>query len=207
MIIIVSIVLLGLMLTAPVKIPVTIKRYGKILPVRQWILKWGNDGQLIYLTIHNQTGLHSEYCVNEMERGEIMKFGFHPMLQNRCEVTPEDTIGYTYSSKAQERLIALQGQLSVAKRTLQANRVGEKEPVIHEHERRLQQATARAAEQGRIYHRTAKLYKDKLISEEEYDVALLDKPSFTMPSATIAQCTIYSEATSLAKYIKFMLAF
>ncbi|MCI0514005.1 hypothetical protein L0128_12390 [candidate division KSB1 bacterium] len=161
---------IALLLT--LKVPSSIHVYGKVMPGRQWILENSADGHLKYSTINYKTGFTDDYCVIQIERGEMLQFNLHPALAQAIHVTKSDTIGNIFSSQLEERRVALEGQLQVALTTLKAGQVGEKESVIQAYQHRLALAETKVTEQQQRYQRIENLYQKKYVSDEEYETAV-----------------------------------
>lgn len=158
-------------LIIPLKLPYTVESYGKILPSKKWVLAKGTAGQLIASEFNYETGLNEGYSVSQFERGEAMRFSFHPAIGENGFVSAGDTIGSIYSSDTEERLVELNGQLALARATLAVNTGGEKESIIRESEQRLAHAEAEATEQQKILARIKNMYQQNLVSQQEYDTA------------------------------------
>lgn len=158
-------------LLIPVKLPYTVESYGKIVPVKQWILERGADGELIACTVNNQNGMSEGYTVLQISRGETMRFSINSSIMSNGFIAAGDTIGIIYSSEAEECLTELNGQLLIAQANLAVNSGGKKESIINEVEQRLAYAKAEAVEQQKILSRLQGLYQKEFISQEEYEIA------------------------------------
>lgn len=154
---------------APIEIPRSITTYGKVWPQRQWILERAADGQLTQMTVDYRTGFREDYSVHEIDRGETLRFRFHPALAWQNRIAQGDTIGAMVSSSTQERLVALQGELDVAVAALQANLTGEKGAVVREYESRLALAKEKAREVQKKHDRMADLFEKQLIAIEDFE--------------------------------------
>ncbi len=168
-----GILLVGLLLlfTLPLRIPYAIKAPGKILPAREWILAKGTDGRLMTTLVDHELGLTRSYAVSQFERGDVMHFSLHAALASGATVAAHDTVGLVYSSDTERQLARLHGELSATQASLELNRSGEKEAVVAEARQQLAHARAAAEEYHKTLQRQKALYEQRLIAQEEYDLA------------------------------------
>ncbi len=145
--------------------------YGKILPLRQWILQKGTDGQIVHSTFNNLLALQENMVVNMVERGESIRFDFSPNLLTDDSITQNDTIGKFYSSDASVEFASLYGELKIAQATLAVSVVGEKKEIVEEYRQRLETVKAETREKHRIFSRLEEMYKKNLTSLDEYELA------------------------------------
>lgn len=155
----------------PIRFSNSIESFGKIIPIRQWILAKGADGELITSMIDNKAGVNEGYNIIQISRGETMRFRINSSIVSDGSVAAGDTIGTVYSSDAEERLTALQGQLLTARAELAVGIGGRKESVVREVEQRLAYAREDADKQQRNLDRLQQLFEKELISIEEYEEA------------------------------------
>jgi hypothetical protein len=166
-----AILLFGSMLFLPIKIPYTIKGYGKIVPVKKWLLTKGADGELVSNTINYLTGTCENYSVTQINRGENVQFFMNTPIINKGVVTTRDTIAFIKSSQIEEQLVELTGELEIAKALKKSNTSGEKEALIQQALNELDFAATESAKQEKVFSRFEKLTNKNLVSQEEYDNA------------------------------------
>jgi len=155
----------------PVRLPYSVTATGKVMPVRQWVLSRGNDGQLI-ATVHDyRAGVGNGYSVSQFAREGSMRFDLSPAILTDRVVSAGDTIGTIRSSETEERLVDLRAKLAVARAELVAEEAPQKDAVIREYERRHSLAVEEAAEQHRILERLTEMRSRNLVSLEEYELA------------------------------------
>ena len=152
--------------------PHSIQLYGKVMPCQRWVLMRAEDGQVSCMTVNYLTGMQENFYANQMERGEIVQLVLQPDLARRERVVCQDTLAVMTSSEAEERLAELMGERDVALATLMAARSGEKQSVIDTYRHRLEQAQFVAEEKKSMAERAARLYEKKLVSLEEYEMAV-----------------------------------
>ena len=80
-----------------------------------------------------------------------------------------DTIGFIQSSNAKLELAQLEKQLSIASGNLLINLTGTKETLIIQAQKELDLAKERSELQNKIYKKQSVLFKNELISEDEFD--------------------------------------
>ena len=165
-----SLVLVGVFFL-PIQVPYAIKSVAKILPAQQWILSRGNDGEILTNTVNNISGINYSSRLFSFERGELIILDIEHSLQNGQIVKKGDTLGVIYSSKQQEDLIKLKGELHVLAATLKANKSGDKKTVVREAQEKVAMAKSECAKQTKIVERLKALYEKNLIAEQDYQTA------------------------------------
>lgn len=155
----------------PMKIPYSIEVPGRMMPIREWILTTGENGQLRATLYDHIPGTMRTYSVTQFERGDVMRFTLHPAIRPGASVATGDTVGVIYSNKTEHQLAQLTGALSTAMASLNLYRSGEKESVIREAQQRLAHAREQAEEQRKILERLRMLYERDFISEQEIEIA------------------------------------
>ncbi|NUO82448.1 hypothetical protein HUU05_20425 [candidate division KSB1 bacterium] len=168
-----GIVLVSLLLlfTLPLRIPYAIKVPGKILPAREWIVAKGTDGRLMTTLVDHALGVTTGYAILQFERGDAVQFSLHTALASGATVAANDTIGLVSSSSMERELLRLRGELSAAQASLELSRSGEKEAIVAEARQQLAHAMTAADEYNKTLQRQKALYEQRLISQEEYDLA------------------------------------
>ena len=167
-----AILLFGIMLFIPIKIPYSIKGYSKIVPVKKWMLTKGADGELIANTINYLTGTGENFSVTQINRGENVQFFMNTSIISKGYVSAGDTIAFFESSQAEEQLVELVGELEIAKALMKSNVSGEKEALIRQAKKELDFAITESAELEKIFQRYKQLINKNLVSSEEFESAL-----------------------------------
>jgi hypothetical protein len=146
-----------------------VQTYARILPIRDWVLVKGPDGQLMASTFNHETGLSDGYRLSNFDRGTSIAFSLRPTVLPGQQVAQGDTIGSIYSSEIQERMTALEGELAAAQSQLAVSASGAKAAVVDEAQKRLEFAQRRKKEHDRVLERAERLRKSDLISQGELE--------------------------------------
>ncbi len=163
--------LLIIALSLPVRFPHTIRTLGSIVPAKEWILRRGEQGNLM-ATIHNHvSGLIEEYSNSDVQRGDVFRFRMNPRIQGRNWILAGDTVGIVESSILSRNLISLQGDLGVARSSLYMEASGDKASIVKELEEKKQMAHENLILQNHITRRQDSLFIRNLISYEEAEIA------------------------------------
>jgi hypothetical protein len=165
------VLLLVLFFFLPIRLPYTLRTLGKIIPSQEWILQKTQDGSLIAVLADNKNGLIQNYSVIQIERGDATRFQLSPDLNHKSSVAEQDTIGSIHSYEILRQLTALEGELAVATASLVTQAVGEKEAVIQEAQQQVALTRERAQLKQRLFHRQDSLYRQNMISQEEFELA------------------------------------
>jgi hypothetical protein len=160
-----------IVLMLPLKVPYTVKTFGRLQPIQRWMVTSGANGQLLTSLINYKTGLADGYRASQFAREGTIKFSFHPRILAGDYVRAGDTVATIYSSGTEERVADLQGQLKVMRATLTADVTGEKESIIRQYEAVVAHAEEKAANQRRITERLQTLYQRQLATQQEFEIA------------------------------------
>lgn len=160
-----------IIISLPIEVPYKINSVAKLMPYQQWILSRGPDGDIFSNTINNLSGINNTYRLTSFERGESMVLDLNNSIKNGQFVDKGDTLGNIYSSKQQESIIELNGELQVLTATLEASMSGVKRTEVKESKERLEMAKSAYTKQKKIVERLNKLLKKELIAEEDYQTA------------------------------------
>jgi len=163
-------VLAGLLLFAPVRLPSTINAPGRVLPASVWMVTRQPDGSIGTVHYNYRSGQSDHLMVYHAERGDLLKFQYRPCITHGETLDAGDTLGLVQSSLLDERITELRGELEVLQATLQAQKTGEKTPIVKEAQNRLELAREEAAVQQRLLERQKALFQKNLISEEEFEL-------------------------------------
>lgn len=161
-------IILGLLL--PIKISDYIAASGKLIPAKEWIISRNTDGRLTAVLTDNKLGKHLRYFSTIFERGDAVQISFKDKVSAGASVAIDDTIGCVSSNNFDRAFIQLQSQLAERRNELQLYLTGEKEAVREQALGQLSAAKIQADMQHGILQRKAELFKNHLISREEYEV-------------------------------------
>jgi hypothetical protein len=164
-------VALFLLIFFEVKVPHSITTYFEVAPAKKWILAKGPEGQIISSVIDFASSVSNDYAIVQFERGESMNFRPAQPVLSKLSILKGDTVGVISSSRLQERLTQLAGNLLIAKADLNARSTGEKRALVEEAKNRVKYAEAKIQEKALLFERAKELFKKEYISKEEYDVS------------------------------------
>lgn len=167
-----SIALISLLLIFEIRVPNSIYTYVEVHPQQKWILSRGSEGQLISNIIDFTSMISNNFTIVQFERGESMNFKLLPSISAVSSVAKGDTLGIIKSSKLQERITELEGELLIAKANLAARSTGEKRELIEEAKNRIKYSEAKIQEQTTLFKRAEELRKKEYISASDYEMAL-----------------------------------
>lgn len=156
----------------PFAFPYYIQSQGQLVPIREWTLTRSANGDLKSSFKDNRTGKLSSFAVTAFQRGHEARFNLHPRLYQQAYIRKGDTIATMYSNKDEELLVQLQGELQVQQAEIQLHKAGEKKEDVQGFSDRLHMAQQALALQQKLTERSVALYRDSLISQQEYEIAL-----------------------------------
>ena len=165
------IVVVGVLVLSPLKLPFSVSAYGKIVPAKKWVLTKGNDGQLTSSQFNYENGINEGYRTSQFAREGAMQLTISPSIVTGSTVAAGDTVGIISSTETMETLIDLKGQLASARAELQTAITGEKKSVIDECRQKLAWSKGQVAHKMNELARLEALNDKKLISEEEFEAA------------------------------------
>ena len=157
-------------LLIPINMPFSITATGKVMADLEWSLARQTDGSIISTIsdyAHNQINSYTAY---QVDRGDVFHFKFKPELNKSTSVTSGDTIGFIYSNMYYQQIDQLEGILALAKANMQIVSSGEQESVLAEARENVRLARERMEVQMDIQERQSALYKQSLISPEEFEI-------------------------------------
>lgn len=160
------------LLISGIKVPHSLNIFAEVHPLQKWQIVKGTDGQLTSAFIDYETGFSNAFGVTQFQRGESMIFSFAEAMKNKKEIKAGDSIGVIRSSDVEENIVRLEGELSVAKAELEANKTGEKQPLITEAKNRLEFAKAKLGQKKDTFLRNEQLYKKGFLPQESYETDL-----------------------------------
>jgi len=154
----------------PIRFSYTIRVPGQIVPAWEWIVYKSPDGSFVHTLYNHRENVLKRYDVVQLERGDISRFELSPEIFQKKFITKGDTIGRFFSNELERQLARLRGELLVEERSVLLYMTGEKPSLIEEARQYLDYAKRMAEEQDRILSREEELYKQDLISEEQYEL-------------------------------------
>jgi len=142
---------------------------GKVISENEWILSKRPDGSLISTLYDHKNNRIKNTTTFQIDRGDVFGFTINHNLLNKEFISALDTIGYIQSSKTSLELAQLEKQLSIASGNLLINLTGTKEILIIQAQKELDLARERSELQNKMYKKQSVLFKNELISEDEFD--------------------------------------
>ncbi|MBI5647646.1 MAG: hypothetical protein HY962_12015 [Ignavibacteriae bacterium] len=155
----------------PISVPYTITTTGIVLPSKEWVLLRGAGGQIQSVLRDNERGSVGEYALMEAARGDAMTFQLSPSIRSRAAVQAGDTVGWVSSPELAQQLAALEGDLAVARATLDVSRTGEKPATVEQATRQVNYARTAFEEQQAIHARNMELHGRQAISDQEFQIS------------------------------------
>ncbi|MFN3404802.1 MAG: HlyD family secretion protein [Cytophagaceae bacterium] len=156
----------------PLKFTYTVYSTGKIFPVNEWILGRTPDGRITETMKNNQLGVISSYGGKEFQRGDVFDFSLDPSLYQKQYISKGENIGALYSNDLERQIVALEGEKDIEVAMLKVHATGQKPETVKEAEANLILAREKFEIQRKLIERKAQLFKDSLISPQEYDLAM-----------------------------------
>ncbi|MBN1398918.1 MAG: hypothetical protein JXA06_12870 [Bacteroidetes bacterium] len=161
--------LIVLLLLFEVEVNQSISTIFEVNPSQKWILARGNEGQIISSITDYNSVVSNNISIVQFERGESMNFHLVPSILSKPALSKGDTVAVMYSSRLQERLTKLKGELLVAKADLVAKSTGEKQPLIEEEKKKIEYTEAKIRQKRIYFERARELFNKSYISKEEFD--------------------------------------
>lgn len=156
----------------PLTFSYTTQSKVQIKPGLEWELSKNTSGHILTTFKNNINASVSSYSVTEFQRGDVVKFILKEEVLNRRTISRGDTIGYLFSNQEQLKLIELEGNLRILRSEYAFFTTGQKPEDIEKAKRQIHMARQELETQKRLMVRTSALFKDSVISGQEYDIAL-----------------------------------
>lgn len=153
------------------EVPYNISMAGKIYPLREWVIVRGNDGIILTTVTNNFGGVPERSSVHNFERGDAVQVNLNMGLAEEAEMAAGDTVGHIFSNMLTQHIMETQGELDIQKSVLAYSITGEKSSVIAEAENRVAYALAQTAEQENQVIRLERLYKNKFVPYQDFEIA------------------------------------
>lgn len=160
------------LLFLPVKVDYNIHTKGLVIPAHEWSLARTIEGNLVSSLKDNIQGSVKNYNVTEFQRGDVVEFKLNEELFNSRSVQKGDTIGMVYSNEEQRKLLQLQGEFDILYAELRYYTSGQKPEDVERAKRQLILAQQEVETQRRLMDRSQTLFRDSLISEQNYELEL-----------------------------------
>ena len=157
-----------------IDMPYTIRAKGIVKPIQEWGLYKAFDGTLVNILEDHVSGTLNEYKVLEFQRGDIVSFLFNDQLLQHEAVSKGDTIAWVVSNDLKLSLLKKQGALAYEESLLQVYLSGEKPETIKLALDQVQLASQELQTQRQITERITQLYRQALVSQQEYELAVND---------------------------------
>lgn len=155
-----------LVIFVPVKIPNNISTYAKIIPSKQLVTTVGTNGQIITHLVNNFTGITEAVYTIQVDRED---FASLKLQTTNSTISKGDTIATFSSSHTNFLIEELEGEILIQEKLLDAQITGKKESIIVEQEKVYEISKVRYLNQENIYERKSSMFKNNLISLEEFD--------------------------------------
>jgi multidrug efflux pump subunit AcrA (membrane-fusion protein) len=168
------VLLVSILLWLPIDLNYKIQTKGLILPAYEWSLTRTVDGNLISAYKDNIKGTVNNLGVTEFRRGDVVEFQLNPGIANSLIVNQGDTIGRISSNEEERNLIQLLGQFEILNAELEFYSTGKKPEDIQEAQRKLELVIQDYETQKKLTSRAEVLFHDRVISDQNYDIALND---------------------------------
>lgn len=156
-----------ILILIPIKVSNNINSYAKVMPLKELVAIKGSNGQIITHLINNYTGLIEEVKTIQVDREDFANF---KLVNENKDVLKDEQIAIFTSSHTQYLIEEVKGELLAQEKLLDSQLSGEKESVISEQEKIFEISKMDYLNQKKIFERKSVLFKNELISQEEFDV-------------------------------------
>jgi multidrug efflux pump subunit AcrA (membrane-fusion protein) len=155
-----------------IKIPYYIKSNGIVQPLNEWRLEKTPDGKIINSTKNHLTNSISTFSATEFLRGDLVGFSILEQNNMNKRINEGDTIGYMSSYEEELKLLQIKRELEEQKRLRDIYITGEKPEIVEVAYQGMVQAEEQFETQKKITERLKALHIDKIIADQEYELAL-----------------------------------
>ncbi len=167
----VAVALITAILYAPISVPWKVVSIGQVFPRKSWKIAQDATGNLLVNEQDWRTGETSVSSNYQFERGDLVEARLRPGQDSLAPVNRGDTVLAIRTTRIEDRLTTLRGQLAEAKSQLSSGSVGEKPPIVEEAENRLRFAEQEFSNQKTTCARMEQLFVDKNVSAQEVENA------------------------------------
>ncbi len=174
-----ALIILGLLVAAlyvPMRVPFEAVSVGRVWPAQEWRLVQDQTGRITSVVRDHRTGTAQQIDAYQFEQGDISGLKFEvPALGF---LNAGDTVVRMYSTRQRQEIQEIEAQLALYTAQLQAERTGDKPPVVQEAENRLHFAEQDLTVKEKNYQIQKSLLAQDLIAltffqniENEYELA------------------------------------
>lgn len=171
-IIITLLIITVLMALKFVNLDYTIESRVLFMPASTFSLSSNVEGKLITSLSDNINGTVKNHGVTEFERGDVIQFELSDKVTSQKYLQKGDTLGWLFSNEAQTELISLKGEIAILKAELQFYKTGQKPEDVTTAQEQLALSKQQLSIQQKLTKRSESLFKDSVISTQEYDIEL-----------------------------------
>ena len=155
-----------------VEVPYNISSKGIVVPVREWSLVRLPDGTILNTEKNNLTNKISYFSVLEFQRGDHAEFIINNKIHSGKSVNQGDTIAWIRSNEQETVLLNLVTSLEQQRGMLNVHLSGGKQEEINAAREIYVLSEKEFQTQEKLLSRMESLYKEDIIAEEEWDLAL-----------------------------------
>lgn len=170
-----GLILLIILLAAlyvPLKLPFEAESIGRIYPAQEWRLVQDQAGRISSVIRDYRSGAVLQMDAYQFAQGDIsgMKFDI-PVPDSGAYIRTGDTIVRMYSIRQNEEIQNLEAQLALYAAQLQAEKTGDKPPIVQEAENKLHFAEQDLTQKEQLYKIKKQLKDEGVIALTEFQVA------------------------------------
>ncbi|NOX89914.1 MAG: hypothetical protein GXO77_12895 [Calditrichaeota bacterium] len=162
--------LLIVILSLPIRIPQSITIPARLLPSEEWLVIRKNNSQISSIVKNHVQGRQRLLTEFTFERGDQISLQWQKSLFESASIDSGEPLGVIRSELLNQEITDLKNDILVKESELTVYASGEKQPLIEEMQHRLEALQAKLTAEKQILERKRELLKNKLISQEEYDV-------------------------------------
>jgi len=165
------ILLLALLIVfIPFKVYYGFEATAKILPLKEWHLKRGQDDSFVSeLQDFSNNGI-SHLKSYKFERGDIAEVYLDKSLDTGRYVKQNDTIAFIHSFYIENEITRLRNLRKVEKNALQMNLSGEKKELVDQAQKKYEFAQQQLDLENKKFEREKQLYQDSIISTADFEI-------------------------------------
>ena len=154
--------ILLIVLYIPIQIPYYSESIGKVVPVQEWKIIQDQTGRLNSLIRDNITGAAQQIDAYQFEQGDFS--GMQIDLPAGAFVNAGDTVVRMYSTRQSQEIQQIEAQLALYAAQLNAEKTGDKAPIVQEAENKLHFAEQDLTLKEALYQNEKKLVAEGLIA-------------------------------------------
>lgn len=164
-----ALIFFALLVTAlyvPMQMPFEAVSIGRVWPAQEWRLVQDQTGRITSVIRDHRTGTAEQIDAYQFEQGDISGLKFD--IPQNGFMSAGDTVVRMYSTRQREEIQQIEAQLSLYTAQLQADRSGDKPPVVQEAENRLHFAEQDLTVKEKNYQIQKRLLAEELIALTEF---------------------------------------